>query len=74
MTIRFEIKYYAPTEKRGERVRVKGLANKFYPYNYEYNSAVEQGLALIKDFGYSEAQIMAIIPTNSGGIVLAERW
>ena len=74
MTKRFEIKYYAPTEHRGERIRVKGLTNIFHPYNYEYNSAVEQGLSIIKSHGYSEAQIMAIIPTNSGGIVLAERW
>ena len=74
MKKRFEIKFYNATENRGERIRVKGLTNKYYPYNYKFNDSVEQGLAILNHFGYSEAQITKIIPTTTGAIVIAERW
>ena len=74
MTKRFEIKFYNATENRGERIRVKGLTNKFYAYNYKFNDATEQGLAILNKFGYSEEQINRVIPTITGAIVIAERW
>ncbi len=74
MIKRFEIKYYGYTAHRGSRIRVKGLTNRFYPYNYEYNSAVEQGLSILNHFGYSEEQINRVIPTKTGAIIIAERW
>ena len=74
MIKRFEIKYYAPTETKGDRIRVKGLTNSYFTYNYKFNDATEQGLAILNKFGYSEEQINKIIPTKTGAIVIAERW
>ena len=74
MIKRFEIKFYNATENRGERIRVKGLTNSYFTYNYKFNDSVEQGLAILNKFGYSEEQINRVIPTKTGAIVIAERW
>ena len=74
MTKRFEIKFYNATATKGERVRVLGLSNKYVPYHYKYDNAIEQGLNLLSLCGYSEEQINRVIPTKTGAIVIAERW
>lgn len=74
MIKRFEIKYYAPTETKGDRIRVKGLTNSYFTYNYKFNDSIEQGLSILNSCGYSEEQINKIIPTKTGAIIIAERW
>jgi hypothetical protein len=64
---RVEIVFYPPTRTKGDRIRIKGINNKYIAYDYKFNSALDMGLSILG--GYN---IVAVIPTERGGIVFIE--
>jgi len=61
---RVEIVFYPPTTTKGDRIRIKGINNKYIAYDYKFNSALDMGLSILGKYN-----IVAIIPTERGGIV-----
>jgi hypothetical protein len=61
---KIEVVFYAPTTTKGDRIRLIGESNKFIPYNYEFNSALDMALSLLREY-----EIIEVIPTKRGGVL-----
>ena len=48
----FEIRVYSPTDTKGLRIKIVGLSNKVYGFDYIFNSPKDMAVSIIENNGY----------------------